>query len=98
MTKYYFEFNNYEYYGLVVSEANTYGEALQKSYQIYQSVIAGESIQDVMNEGRPTHISEKDAFVKFIQASKHEDLTVFELVDDFYSSVDTAVLVDYALV
>ncbi|MCM3387204.1 hypothetical protein M3649_03545 [Ureibacillus chungkukjangi] len=95
MTKFYFEFNKHEYYGLVVSEANTYGEALEKSYQIYQSTVAGDSILDVTSEGKPDSINEKDALLKFLQGCENENAQ--DLMNEFNYTTDTALLVDGTL-
>lgn len=95
--KFYFEFNKHEYYGLVVAEANTYGEALQKSYQIYQSQIAGDSIQEVMDEGKPDLIDEATALEKFVHGCRHENMSEDEINKEFHSSTDIGLLIDYSL-
>ncbi|HIE8456396.1 TPA: hypothetical protein ACXPT9_005444 [Bacillus cereus] len=58
----YFEFDKHEYWALVAAE-NT-----EKAFDVYTEIVAGESGDQVREEGVPTEITKKQARRKYVDA------------------------------
>ena len=104
----YFEFNNHDYYGLIavrtdLSELNKVQRAIAKSGEykaakLYSETIAGENVEEVLEQGYPTQISKSEALLKYLLAPDLCHKTVRELVKEFEEVENGVLLVDGSLV
>lgn len=98
MNKFYYEFSDHDYYGLVVVTATNEEEAYPQAIQLYVDVIAGESVEEVEAEAAPHLIPEEWAFRKFIYAPNTMDHQVKDLVKEYQEMESGVLLVDSTLV
>lgn len=96
--QHYYEFNNHEYYGLVVADDE------EKAYEVYVEGVGGSSVDQIKSEGKPDEITLSDALGKtLISDFKHNDrdalkLSIQEYYAEFVTYENTAILVDGSLV
>ncbi|MGX5472594.1 hypothetical protein [Bacillus toyonensis] len=86
----YFEFDKHEYYALVAAD----GEA-DRAIEIYVENVAGESIEQLKEEGLPTEIKKKQALQKYINATAEVSpvTKVSKIVKDFNEHENSVVLI-----
>ncbi|PGZ45711.1 hypothetical protein COE56_25865 [Bacillus anthracis] len=63
----YFEFNKHEYWALVAAES------VEKAYEVYTEEVAGESTEQVKEEGEPKEMQAIDAALMYERAIMKED-------------------------
>ncbi|HDR7617012.1 TPA: hypothetical protein QCX66_002850 [Bacillus mycoides] len=87
----YFEFNNHEYWALVVAE--TKGRA----YTVYAKEVAGDGTQSVIDEGDIIEVTKEIAFGKFLNAvaqlEEYKELSLYSFVDKFLDHENQTVLI-----
>lgn len=94
----FYEFNNHEYYGLVVADNE------EKAYEVYFEGVGGSSVDEIKAEGSPDEITYLNAFAKTISADiKYGDeialnSTIKDYQEAFDSYENTALLIDGSLV
>lgn len=91
----YFEFDKHEYYGLVA--VKTVNNPREQAYSIYAEEIAGDSTDEVKQEGEPNLISKSEALLKFLLAEDNKQETVEELINQFTEFRNGTILIDYSL-
>ncbi|MGH1326166.1 hypothetical protein COM40_12195 [Bacillus wiedmannii] len=88
----YFEFDKHEYWAMVAAENE------KKAYEIYQTEVGGNSIAEVMAEGKAEELKKDVAFGMYINATiKYGGKHYFEAACDFHSSNNTTLLIDSSL-
>ncbi|WGT37772.1 hypothetical protein QH639_18300 [Lysinibacillus sp. 1 U-2021] len=87
----YYEFNKHEYYALIKAKT------AQKSMEIYVENVAGESVEQIKNEGTPDLLNKYDAFVKYGLAPKEVDENFEETVKYFEEETEGLLLIDGSL-
>ncbi|MFK4375246.1 hypothetical protein ABH948_000642 [Bacillus sp. RC218] len=88
----YFEFNKHEYWAMVVAE-NT-----EKAIEVYVGAVAGETIEEVKEEGFPTEITKQQAMRQYIDVlHQTTSLKTEEIIKDFNEFEDSVVLIDSSL-
>jgi len=99
--KQYYEFNNHGYYGLVVIEVeeNQSSEVdfLKQAAGVYVEQIAGESVQDVLEEGSPDLVTKEYAYWKFAQCDDIKEMTNREALAEFNGRKNDAIVIDGSL-
>ena len=103
----YFEFREQEYYGLVAVKTDLKGlDRLQrakakvganKAFELYVDIIAGETVDEIKEEGYPTEISKSEALLKFLLALDNADESVGDLISQFEAVANGALLIDSSL-
>ncbi|MGX5528583.1 hypothetical protein [Bacillus toyonensis] len=89
----YFEFNNHEYWVMVAAENK------EKVIEVYIEEVAGESVEEVKEEGEPTEITQEQALNRYIEASISVAgyLTIEEITKEFNECKNTTLLIDSSL-
>lgn len=88
----YFKFNKHEYWAMVVAE-NT-----EKAIEVYVGAVAGETIEEVKEEGFPTEITKQQAMRQYIDVlHQTTSLKTEEIIKDFNEFEDSVVLIDSSL-
>lgn len=99
MNKKYYEFNDFEYYGLVTVTEEYEGEdLLDKAYQVYLRDVAGETLEELKQEGVAKEISVYDALEKCANSSDAKNMTVSEFLSQFTSHDNVYLLIDGSLI
>ncbi|GAB6425931.1 TPA: hypothetical protein ACOQ4I_003389 [Bacillus cereus] len=85
----YFEFNNHEYWALISAES------VEKAYEVYAEEVAGESAEQVKEEGEPKEIHAIDAALMYERAIMKEDSDRHpsEIAKDFTFLKNTTILI-----
>lgn len=102
--RYYFEFSDNEYYALVAVEVDEEEilhedvRPFKKATEFYVEIVAGDSVEQVLEEAHPYQRTKEYAFMKYTYALKNEKLTVSELVDEFEDMSNGVLLIDGSLV
>lgn len=102
MKKYYFEFNNHDYYALIavnVSEEESTWDLVKKTTEIYTKYVSGESVEEVLEKGFPTQIAKHAAFYKFAKGTSYLEPkeTIKNTFDEFMKLENDVLVVDGAL-
>lgn len=98
--QHYYEFDRHEYYALVVvtvEDTNLYTRPYKKATELYVEVVAGESVDEVLEESEPSLRTKEYAFMKFMHAHDDEARTVKELLAEFDEAKNDVLLVDSSL-
>ena len=101
MNKFYYEFSEHEYYGLITVSVDKYDFSVKphkKAAEVYFKNIGGESFEQVLEEAQPIQVTKELAFMKFMKAPNTLDMKVSELIADFENCEDTCLLVDGSLI
>lgn len=101
MKQFYYEFDENEYYGLVavsVEENDFKTTPYKKATKMYVEVIAGGSVNEVLDEAEPNERTKEYAFMKFMNAPNTMDETVRDLIQEFEDTTDGVLLVDGSLI
>ncbi|WP_342515597.1 hypothetical protein [Sutcliffiella sp. FSL R7-0096] len=101
MSKFYFEFIEHDYYGLVTVSVDKYDlnvNPYKKASKIYFENVGGESLEQVLEEAQPILVTKELAFMKFMKAPNTLDNKVSELIAEFENSEDVCLLVDGSLI
>ena len=99
MRKKYYEFNDFEYYGLVTVTEEYEGEdLLDKAFKVYLETIAGESIEQLKEEGTPHEISLNSVLDRCYQTRDVKSITTKEFFHNFIYVDNTYLLVDGGLI
>lgn len=103
----YFEFREQDYYGLVAVKTNLKGLdrvqrvtakiGVDKAFEVYVDIIAGETIEEIKEEGYPTEISKSEALLKFLLALDNSSESVGDLISQFEAVANGALLIDSSL-
>jgi hypothetical protein len=100
--QFYYEFDENEYYGLVVvtvdDENDLYTKPYRKAAEIYVQTIGGESVDELLEEALPNLRSLEYALGKFIKAPNNEDCTAKDLIKEFEETKNGVLLVDGSLI
>lgn len=104
----YFEFDKHEYYGLIAVQDNFRTMSIReiattppsevRAFFMYVDIIAGSSLEEIRNEGYPRKISESEALLKFLLSEDNAIRHVSEVINEFKSINNGAVLVDSSLI
>ena len=100
MKQFYYEFNENEYYGLVavnVEENDLKTVPYKKATKMYVEVIAGDSVDEILDEAEPNLRTKEYAFMKFMNAPNTLNQTVRDLIQEFESTTDGVLLIDGSL-
>jgi hypothetical protein len=92
----YYEFCRQEYYALIKVSTKDTIDVYNKSFRLYVELVGGETITEVKLEGSPVELTEDEALLTFLKASKDE--TVGYSLKQFEAAGDTLLLVDAALI
>lgn len=98
--QHYFEFDEHGYYALVVVTVESddlYTKPYKKAAELYVEVVAGESVDEILDEAQPNLRTKEYAFMKFMRAHDNEDMSVKELLTQFDGSRNEVLLVDSSL-
>lgn len=101
MKQFYYEFDENEYYALIavaVDENDLITKPYKKATEIYVEEVAGESVEQVLEEAVPNDRTKEYAFMKFMYAPNLPEKTVKELINDFESTQNGVLLVDGSLI
>lgn len=103
----YFEFKEHEYYGLIavtmdLAEFENASSSLEdliaeKACQNYLDTVAGETIEEIEEEGSPHQVSKSEALLKFLLAEDTRDISVNSLTKQFEEAKNGCLLVDSSL-
>lgn len=96
----YYEFSENEYYALVAvttDENDLQAKPHKQAAEIYVQVIAGESVQEVLEEAEPNQRTKEYAFMKFVCGHHEEGYTVKQVIKDFEETKHGVLLVDGSL-
>jgi len=99
--QFYYEFKEQDYYALIAVNVEKYDlktKPHKKATELYVGVVAGESVEEVLEEGDPIQVTKEYAFMKFIYAHEYESQTVKELIKQFEESENEVLLIDSALI
>lgn len=88
----YFEFNRHEYYALVVVDSNH--DEIQEATKVYIEEVAGESIDEVLEEGMPDEVSKKHAFWVLANSEGAKSRLVGQVLELFKIDTNTCIVVD----
>ncbi|MBJ8063404.1 hypothetical protein [Bacillus cereus group sp. N15] len=90
----YFEFNNHEYWAMVAAES------VEKAYEVYAEEVAGESVEQVKEEGDPKEVDSISAFMKYSKAvlAESDGQSNEEIQATFDSLRNTTILITSELV
>lgn len=88
----FYEFNKHEYYALI----GAYSE--NEAFGIYLDNVAGNSIRDLIDEGKVDEISECEAIIKFGKAICNDESFTFDYVmNEFLTENEGVILKDSSL-
>lgn len=89
----YFEFDKHGYWAMVAAEDE------DKAIEVYVEEVAGESIEEIEEEGEPTKITRKQALNRYIESSISVAgyLTIEEITKEFNERKNTTLLIDSSL-
>ncbi|WP_242281145.1 hypothetical protein [Bacillus cereus group sp. BfR-BA-01347] len=95
----YFEFTKHEYYALVVIKEKNEVAALEKSFELYVKVVAGDSVRQIKKEGFPVEIAHEQAWAKYIKNHGKSEVKekTHELYKRFYDCENEVLLIDGCL-
>ncbi|PAD70865.1 hypothetical protein CHH83_01305 [Bacillus sp. 7586-K] len=99
--QHYFEFSENEYYGLVavyVDKNDLKTKPYKKATEIYVRNIGGESVEVVLEEASPIHVTKEYAFMKFMYAPNTLEVSTGDLIKEFENTKDGVLLVDGSLI
>lgn len=103
--KMFYEFVNHEYYALVTvtikdidmlqirSKSNEFLAA-----EVYAKVVGGDSVSDVLKEGKPEQRTKEYAFEKFIRSAYEYDDNLGIAIKEFDKTEDNVLLIDSSLI
>jgi len=95
----YCEFNKHEYYALIaVKKTRHFTQVYQKAYKLYVEIVAGESVNEIKQEGLFDELTKDQASLKFMLIEENQGRIVKELVEMFESIEDAVVLIDSSLI
>lgn len=105
---FYFEFDEHDCYGLIAIKLNAdeldnvQGDLIEvgayKAAELYVEVIAGESPEEILEEGFPVQITKSEALLKYLLAPDVLDKPVGELIKEFEEVENGVLLIDGSLV
>lgn len=101
MNKFYYEFNENEYYGLItvsVDKDDLYTKPYKKAAEIYAQQIGGESAESVLSEAMPNERTKEFAFMKFAYAHDTLPYTVDKIIKGFEITENSTLLIDGSLI
>ncbi|WP_420972140.1 hypothetical protein [Bacillus thuringiensis] len=88
----YFEFNKHDYYALMAVKDG--GE--EKAIDLYVEIVAGESIEEVEEEGLPVEITREQALAKYLDVMGKDNIS--EWIKMFDQCENLPLLIDGTLV
>lgn len=88
----YFEFAKHDYYALMAVKDG--GE--EKAIELYVEIVAGESIEEVEEEGLPVEITREQALSKYLDVMGRDDIS--EWIKMFDQCENLPLLIDGTLV
>jgi hypothetical protein len=104
----YFEFREHEYYGLIAVKTDLAGlnrihratakMGSDKAFDVYVETIAGQTVDEIKEEGYPVEISKSEALIKFLLAPDNSNQNVEKLISEFEKAENDALLIDASLV
>jgi len=95
--KFYFEFNEHEYYGLItvsVDDNDFVTKPHKKAAEIYAEVIAGENAIQVLDEALPHERTEHYALATFVRGIHENNPTIRDLLKQFDETENDVLLID----
>ncbi|WP_436863969.1 hypothetical protein [Bacillus fungorum] len=90
----YFEFDKHGYWAMIAAEDE------EKAIEVYVEEVAGESIEEIEEEGEPTEITREQALNRYTEASISVAgyLTIEEITKEFNECKNTTLLIDSSLI
>ena len=88
----YYEFNNQEYYALIVTSS------LEKAYEFYLNDVGGDSLEQIKEEGALDVLNPIDALIKYGLAEDNRDRSFKEVFNEFKGVTNGLLLIDGSLV
>jgi hypothetical protein len=101
MKQFYYEFNENEYYGLVavsVQDNDLKTVPYKKATEVYVKTIAGDNVEEILDEAEPNERTKEYTFMKFMKAPNHQNESVESLIRQFEETKDGALLIDSSLI
>lgn len=99
--KYYYEFNENEYYALVVVTNEGPEPGVKPPYkqatEIYVQIVGGESVESVLDEATPNLRTEEYAFTKVMRDPTIAEQTLKEAIKEFDVAENGVLLIDASL-
>ncbi|TQR21818.1 hypothetical protein [Psychrobacillus vulpis] len=99
--KYYYEFNENEYYALVVVTVEGIEPGVKPPYkqatEIYVEIVGGESVESVLEEAHPNLRTKEYAFTKVMRDPTIAEQTLKEAIKEFDSIDNGVLLIDASL-
>lgn len=96
----YYEFSDNEYYALVAvttDKNDLKAKPHKQATEIYVEVVAGESVEEVLEEAEPNLRTKEYAFMKFVCGTHEDGYTVKQVIKDFEETKHGILLVDGSL-
>lgn len=99
--QHYFEFREHDYYALIAVEVDKDDlktKPFKKATEIYIEVVAGESVEEVLDEADPILVTKEYAFMKYMNCPAFEDETVKTAKREFEETKNGLLLIDGSLI
>lgn len=99
--QHYFEFSEHDYYALIAVEVDKNDlktNPYKKATEIYVEVVAGTSVEEVLDEAQPILVTKEYAFMKYMNCPAFEDETIKTARQEFEETKSGLLLIDGSLI
>lgn len=101
MKQFYYDFDENEYYALIAVTIESHDlktTPYEKATEIYANIVAGGTVEQVLEEGSPTLRTKEYAFMKFLKAPDFKNETVGKVIKEFEEMKNGVLLIDSSLI
>lgn len=94
--KKYYEFHEHDYYALISVKEEEGQDAMDKAFELYVEMVAGDNVEELREEATPRELTEEQALSTYlISLAKTKDTTaICSLYKHFCECEDELLLVD----